>query len=41
MGVMFARSYVLQLSDNVKRSFEQKRREGNYFGPKVYVKENM
>ena len=33
MGVMFARSYVLQLSDNVKRSFEQKRREGNYFGP--------
>lgn len=33
MGVMFARSYVLQLSDNVKRRFEQMRREGHYFGP--------
>lgn len=30
MGVMFARSYVLQLSDNVKRRFEQKRRQGEW-----------
>lgn len=28
MAVMFARSYVLQLSDNVKRAFEEKRRNG-------------
>ena len=28
MGVLFAKSYVLQLSDNVKRSFEQKRKDG-------------
>jgi len=33
MAVMFARSYVLQLSDNVKRSFEQKRRNGEWTGP--------
>lgn len=30
MGVMFARSYVLQLSDNVKRSREQKLRNGDW-----------
>ena len=32
MGVMFARSYVLQLSDNVKRTFEQKRKNGEWIG---------
>lgn len=32
MAVMFARSYVLQLSDNVKRKFEQKRRNGELVG---------
>ena len=32
MGVMFARSYVLQLSDNVKRSIEQKLRNGQWIG---------
>ena len=32
MAVMFARSYVLQLSDNVKRKFEQKRRNGEWSG---------
>lgn len=32
MAVMFARSYVLQLSDNVKRKFEQKRRNGEWAG---------
>ncbi len=32
MGVMFARSYVLQLSDNVKRRFEEKRRAGEWTG---------
>jgi len=30
MAVMFARSYVLQLSDNVKRKQEQMLRSGNY-----------
>ncbi len=30
MGVMFARSYVLQLSDNVKRSNEQKLKNGEW-----------
>jgi site-specific DNA recombinase len=30
MGVLFAKSYVTQLSDNVKRSFEQKREQGEY-----------
>ena len=29
---MFARSYVLQLSDNVKRRFEEKRRLGEWTG---------
>lgn len=32
MGVMFARSYVLQLSDNVKRKQEQMRRNGEWPG---------
>ena len=32
MGVMFARSYVLQLSDNVKRSKEQAVKSGNWIG---------
>lgn len=32
MGVMFARSYVLQLSDNVKRGNEQKIRSGEWTG---------
>lgn len=36
MGVMFARSYVLQLSDNVKRSIEQKLRNREWPG-KAYV----
>ncbi len=33
MAVMFARSYVLQLSDNVKRRFEEKRKNGEKTGP--------
>ena len=32
MGVMFARSYVLQLSDNVKRSKEQAAKNGTSIG---------
>ena len=32
MGVMIARSYVLQISDNVKRSIEQKLRNGEWIG---------
>ncbi len=32
MAVMFARSYVLQLSDNVKRSIEQKLKSGTWIG---------
>ncbi len=32
MGVMFARSYVLQLSDNVKRSKEQAVKNGTWIG---------
>ncbi len=32
MGVMFARSYVLQLSDNIKRSKEQAARNGIWMG---------
>lgn len=32
MAVMFARSYVLQLSDNVKRKQEQMRRNGEWTG---------
>jgi len=39
MGVMFARSYVLQLSDNVKRSFSHKIAKGEYpsFAPLGYL----
>lgn len=45
MGVMFARSYVLQLSDNVKRATGQKLRNGEWpqkapFGYKNITKEN-
>lgn len=36
MGVMFARSYVLQLSDNVKRTIYQKIREGKWPGKAPY-----
>ena len=32
MAVMFARSYVLQLSDNVKRKYEQMRKNGDWTG---------
>ena len=32
MGVMFAKSYVTQLSDNVKRGLEEKRRNGEWSG---------
>lgn len=32
MAVMFARSYVLQLSDNVKRKLDEKRRNGELSG---------
>lgn len=32
MGVMFARAYILQLSDNVKRTQEQMRRDGLWTG---------
>lgn len=32
MGVMFARSYVLQLSDNIKRSKEQSAKNGIWMG---------
>jgi len=32
MGVMFAKSYVLQISDNVKRTFEQKLKRGEAIG---------
>ena len=32
MGVMFARSYVLQLSDNIKRSKEQAAKSGSWIG---------
>ena len=32
MGVMFAKSYVLQLSDNVKRSIKQNLQEGKIIG---------
>lgn len=39
MGVMFARSYVLQLSDNIKRSKEQSARNGIWMGlaPTGYI----
>src|SRR3989344_1947136 len=32
MGVMFAKSYVLQLSDNVKRKYEKMREDGEITG---------
>lgn len=41
MGVMFARSYVLQLSDNVKRSIEQKLRNGEWIGKARYGYKNI
>lgn len=41
MGVMFARSYVLQLSDNVKRSIEQKIRKGEWIGKAHYGYKNI
>lgn len=39
MGVMFSRSYVLQLSDNIKRSKEQSARNGIWMGlaPTGYI----
>jgi site-specific DNA recombinase len=39
MGVMFARSYVLQLSDNIKRAKEQSARNGIWMGlaPTGYI----
>lgn len=41
MGVMFARSYVLQLSDNVKRKIEQKIRNGEWIGKAHYGYRNI
>tara|TARA_Y100000310_G_scaffold288684_2_gene314557 strand:- start:4542 stop:6038 length:1497 start_codon:yes stop_codon:yes gene_type:complete len=41
MGVMFARSYVLQLGDNVKRRFEQKRKAGEWTGPAPFGYKNI
>ncbi len=41
MGVMFARSYVLQLSDNVKRKIEQKLRNGEWPGKAPYGYKNI
>lgn len=41
MGVMFARSYVLQLSDNVKRSIEQKLKNGEWPGKAPYGYKNV
>lgn len=41
MGVMFARSYVLQLSDNVKRSIEQNLRDGKFPGKAPYGYQNV
>ncbi|GIW68049.1 MAG: hypothetical protein KatS3mg096_917 [Candidatus Parcubacteria bacterium] len=41
MGVMFARSYVLQLSDNVKRSIEQKLRNGEWPGKTPFGYKNI
>lgn len=32
MGVMFAKNYVMQLSDNVRRSFERKIQNGEWLG---------
>ena len=41
MGVMFAKSYVTQLSDNVKRSLEQKRQNGEWSGLAPYGYKNV
>ena len=41
MGVMFARSYVLQLSDNVKRSIEQSLRDGRFPSKAPYGYKNI
>ena len=41
MGVMFARSYVLQISDNVKRSQKHKIEKGEYPGPAPFGYKNV
>ncbi len=41
MGVMFARSYVLQLSDNVKRKLEYMRKSGTLPGKAPYGYRNI
>lgn len=41
MGVMFAKSYVTQLSDNVKRSFEQKLRNGEWLSKAPFGYKNI
>ena len=41
MGVMFAKSYVTQLSDNVKRSTEQKRKNGEWSGKAPFGYKNV
>ena len=41
MGVMFAKSYVTQLSDNVKRSLEQKKQNGEWHGKAPFGYRNI
>ncbi len=41
MGVLFAKSYVLQLSDNVKRAFEHKRKDGCWIGTALFGYDNV
>lgn len=41
MGVMFAKSYVTQLSDNVKRGLEQKRLSGEWAGKAPFGYRNI
>jgi len=41
MAVMFAKMYVLQLSDNVKRAFEKKIEDGEWTGPAPFGYENV
>ena len=41
MAVMFAKSYVTQLSDNVKRSFEQKVKNGEWLSKAPYGYRNI
>lgn len=41
MAVMFARSYVLQLSDNVKRKIDQKINQGEWPGKSPYGYKNV